>query len=109
MTDLATGDVVWVSPDLTIGREQRGRRPAIIVAGAGYLRVVDTLALIVPVTSVDRGWPNHVPVAGLPGTSWAMTEQLRATARERLHGRLGQVDEITLASIRSWIRDFLEL
>lgn len=109
MTDLATGDVVWVGPDPTIGREQRGRRPAVVVAGVGYLRVIDALALIVPITSVDRGWPNHVAVAGLPGPSWAMTEQLRATARERLHGRLGQVDEKTLDSIRSWLRDFLEL
>ena len=109
MPELAVGEVVWMSPDPTVGREQRGRRPAIVVAGEGYLRVIDTLALIVPITSVDRGWPNHIPVSGLTGPSWAMTEQLRATSRARLHGHLGQLDEATLEGIRSWLRDFLEL
>ena len=109
MAELAVGEIVWMSPDPTVGREQRGRRPAIVVAGEGYLRVIDTLALIVPITSVDRGWPNHIPVPGLPGPSWAMTEQLRVTSRARLHGHLGQLDEATLEGIRSWLRDFLEL
>lgn len=61
-----------------------------------------------PVAS-SRRRVTHIPVGGLPGPSWAMTEQLRATSREHPHGRLGQVDEMTLDSIRSWIRDFLEL
>jgi len=94
---------------IKVPREQGGRRPAIVVAGEGCLRVIDTLALIVPITSVDRGWPNHIPVPGLPGPSWAMTEQVRATSRARLHGHLGQIDEATLEGIRSWLRDFLEL
>ena len=51
---LRPGDVVWVAPEIAVGREQAGRRPAMVVAGAGYLETVDTLALVVPITSVDR-------------------------------------------------------
>ena len=70
-----------------------------------------TLAIVVPVTSVDRGWPNHIPVAGstLPQRSWAMTEQVRTISRTRITGRLGRVTSDTLAEIRLWIQDFLDL
>ncbi|UNK69912.1 type II toxin-antitoxin system PemK/MazF family toxin [Microbacterium sp. H1-D42] len=98
-----------MDPDPTVGREQAGRRPAVVVAGGGYLHVVDALAIIVPVTSVDRRWPNHVQIRGLGKPSWAMTEQLRAVSRDRLHGDLGRVNEATFLQIRNWLRDHLDL
>ncbi len=111
MSDLAPGDVVWVAPDPTVGREQAGRRPALIVAGSDYLATVDALAIVVPVTSVDRGWPNHVPItgAGLPSASWAMTEQVRTVSRGRIAGGAGKADPQTLGEVRQWISDFLDL
>ena len=109
--ELLPGAVVWVDLNPTVGREQSGRRPALVVAGYEYLEIVDTLALIVPITTVDRGWPNHVAVSGsdLPTESWAMTEQVRTIARARIRGDAGRVDASTLQTVRTWIRDFLEL
>jgi mRNA interferase MazF len=110
MPDLAPGDVVWVVPDTAVGREQSGRRPALVVAGADYLKLIDSLAVVVPLTSVDRGWPNHIPVSGavLPSASWAMTEQVRTISRDRIVGTAGRADAETLRAVRGWIRDFLE-
>ncbi len=108
-SELAPRDIVWMEPDPTVGREQGGRRPAVVVGGADYMRVIDTLALVVPITSVDRRWPNHIPISGLPRPSWAMTEQLRAVSRDRLHGGLGRIDAAELARIRTWLRDHLDL
>ena len=102
-----TGDVYWVRPDAAVGREQAGRRPFIVVASSTYLELVDTLALAVPISTVDRKWPNHVPVA-LPGlTGFAMTEQLRAASRDRFDGYLGRLDETTVADLREWLADYL--
>ncbi len=108
---LHPGDVVWVQPEIVIGREQAGRRPALVVASAGYLQTVDTLALVVPITSVDRGWPNHIEVVGarLEKRSWAMSEQVRTISRERVVGRAGRASDATLAAVRGWIADFLDL
>jgi mRNA interferase MazF len=105
------GDVVWARPELAVGREHAGRRPGMVVAGAGYLEIVDALAVVVPITTVDRGWPNHVEVVGaeLGRRSWAMSEQVRTISRERVVGRAGRVDPATLATVRGWIADFLEL
>jgi mRNA interferase MazF len=111
VTEVAPGDVLWVAPDPTVGREQAGRRPAVVISGNDYLTVVQTLAIVVPVTSVDRDWPNHVRLGdvGLRHPSWAMTEQVRTVSRARIVDRAGRVDTTTLDEIRGWIRDFLDL
>src|SRR6478609_5761402 len=57
------------------------------VASAGYLDAVTPLAIVLPITTTDRGWPNHVVVdgpSGLDRPSWIMTEQPRTLSRDRL-------------------------
>lgn len=106
------GSVCWAELDPTRGREQGGRRPVLVVASQAYLDVVTMLALVVPVTTVNRGWPNHVPLRGTTGLSqpsWAMTEQIRTVPRDRLVGVAGVVDEATLADVSVYLADFLGL
>lgn len=107
---VVTGQIYWARPDPSVGREQAGRRPVVVVSGAGYHQTMTTLVLVVPVTSVDRGWDNHVPLRGtseLDRRSFAMTEQIRVMSRDRLDGLIGAVDDQTLGEIRGWIRDLL--
>jgi mRNA interferase MazF len=108
--ELTPGEVFWAAPDATVGREQAGRRPVLIVAGELYLTTVTTLALVVPMTKTDRGWPNHVRVEGatdLPQPTFAMTEQIRAISRERLIRPAGHVTPACLDQVRMWLRDYL--
>jgi mRNA interferase MazF len=111
MPELVTGDVVWANLDPTSGREQGGRRPVVVVASALYLDVADTLAIVVPVTTRDRGWPNHIRLAGPTGLdqpSWALTEQPRTISRTRLDAAAaGNIDDACLDEIRLYLRDFL--
>lgn len=105
---LRPGDLVWCELDPTEGREQGGRRPVLVVASPDYLRVVDSLAIVVPVTRTDRGWVNHVPLTGEGGvTGFAMTEQVRSVSRSRLHGRLGRADLEVVTRCTGMIRAFL--
>jgi mRNA interferase MazF len=41
--------------------------------------------------------------------SWAMSEQVRSISRGRLVGHAGRANDVTLAAVRSWLADFLEL
>jgi mRNA interferase MazF len=111
ITRIQPGSVVWVSLDPTIGREQAGTRPAVVVASSGYLRAVQELAIVVPATTTDRGWPHHVALTGrslsLPRPTYAMTEQPRTISRRRITDSAGDVDEATLETIRRWLDDFL--
>jgi mRNA interferase MazF len=110
---LSPGAVAWVQLDPTRGREQAGTRPAVVLSSDGYLKAVPDLAIVVPVTTRDRGWPHHIQLSGpelsLPRASFAMTEQPRTISRHRISGSAGNVDEPTMAAIIRWIKDFLAL
>lgn len=113
MSDLRRGSVVWAELDLVRGREQAGRRPALVVASDLYLEQADTLAIVLPATTTDRGWPNHVLLRGphldLPRATYAMTEQPRTVTRDRFAGEIGVVDSATMRDVDRWLRDFLAL
>ncbi|MFT4286788.1 type II toxin-antitoxin system PemK/MazF family toxin [Nocardioides sp.] len=109
---LRRGMVVWAAPDPAAGREQSGRRPVLVVSSQLYLQAVSELVLTIPVTTRDRGWPNHVRLRGdlsLGQDCFAMTEQVRATSRSRLGKVVGAVDGATMSAIDGWLRDFLAL
>jgi mRNA interferase MazF len=109
--ELFPGDVVWVDLDPARGREQAGIRPGVVVSSAAYLRAVTALAIVIPVTTRERGWPNHVSVSGPSGLnapSWAMTEQPRSVSRERILRWTGSVDDDTFAAIRVYLGDALD-
>jgi mRNA interferase MazF len=112
-TDLRRGIVVWAELDPVRGREPARRRPALVIASDIYLEQADTLATIVPVTSTNRDWPNHVLLRGpglaLDQPSFAMTEQPRTVTRDRLFDLAGTVDGATMKEVDGWLRDFLAL
>lgn len=105
------GTVVWVDLDPTVGREQAGRRPAVVVAATGYLSAVTELAIVVPATTRRRDWPQHVELTGsavqLAQPTFAMTEQPRTISRLRVSGSAGRVEARCLEEIRRWLADFL--
>lgn len=111
--ELQRGMVVWAELDPVRGREQAGRRPALVIASDLYLEQADTLAIVVPATTKDRGWPNHVLLRGpdlrFAEPTFAMTEQPRTITRERLLDVMGTVGAATMREVDGWLRDFLGL
>src|SRR5699024_12473073 len=94
-----------------VSMDETGRRLVVVVSGRVHLLAATTLCTVVPVTSVDRGWPNHgfLHAAGLDHPSRAMTEQIRTISRGRLRHRAGAVSPAILVEIRMWMKDFLQL
>ncbi len=106
------GEIFWIDFGVGRGREQSGIRPGVIVSSPAFAEAVDSLVHVVPATTRDRGWLNHVLLAGNTGLgtpSWAMTEQLRSVSRERVLRWVGAVDEETFDTIRMYLRDALDL
>ena len=96
-----------------IGREQGGRRPALVVSGDALNRGPSQLVTVLPLTTRDRGIPAHIPLApsatGLDRRSFALTDQHRVVSQDRLERRLGAADARTMAAVESWLRIFLDL
>lgn len=113
MSEVRRGSVLWAELDPVRGREQAGRRPVLVVASDLYLEQADTLAIVLPATTQDRGWPNHVRLRGaaldLPEATFALTEQPRTVTRDRFVGGAGIVDGATMREVDRWLRDVLAL
>ena len=104
------GSVIWVEFDPVSGREQGGRRPAVVVSSADHLTAATALVTVVLATTKDRDWPNHVLLMGsigLPVPILAMTEQVRTIARERVVGEVGNVEAECFATICQWVHRWL--
>jgi mRNA interferase MazF len=89
------GDVYWVDPEPTRGREQAKARPFVIVSVDQLNQASLGLSLAVPLTRTDFGSALHLAVpaseGGLKEDGFAMPEQLRAISHERLSRRLGSL------------------
>ncbi len=57
------GDLVWLTFDPQTGREQAGRRPALVLSPKLYNQK-SGLALVCPVTSRIKGYPFEVALPG---------------------------------------------
>lgn len=72
------GDVVWISLIPQAGREQAGRRPALVVSPATY-NARAGLAILCPITTRAKGYPFEVPIPeGLPVSGVILSDQIRS-------------------------------
>ena len=53
------GDLIWLTFDPQAGREQAGRRPALVLSPAAYNEKT-SLALVCPISSRVKGYPFEV-------------------------------------------------
>lgn len=96
---------VWLAElDPTVGHEQAGRRPVVVVSVDQLNQAQPPgLAIVVPLTSTDRGQRLHVPIeppeGGLERRSFALVEMIRSVSHRRLIERRGTVRPATLQEI----------
>jgi mRNA interferase MazF len=108
------GTIILISLDTTVGHEQRGARPCVVVTD--------------PAVTEDQRFPMLaiVPLTGTPGEgalyprlrpgesgvikpSWALIDQLRAVDKRRVNRVFGEISPGELAAIDDGLRLFLGL
>lgn len=107
------GDIWLVDFGQPVGREQAGRRPAVVVSADALNDGPSGVVLVVPVTSARRGLPSHVEIdagdSGLDDVSYAKCEDLKSVSDRRLIGRLGVADVEAVFEMERAIRFLLDL
>lgn len=97
------GDVWLVNLDPTLGHEQAGRRPAVIVSEDGFNHGAGQMVVIVPMTRTARGVPLHVPVdppeGGVRARSYVMCDNIRSISTIRLVDYWGSLMPVTMTRI----------
>lgn len=103
------GDLISITLDPRSGREQMGRRPALVISNDAFNRRVG-LAMVCPLTNTARGVPFHLPIPAETGlTGFVMVEQLKSLDyRQRGAKRIGRVAEGFLEDVLDVVRACLE-
>ena len=71
-------DIVWIDFDPQSGREQAGRRPALIISSTLYNRRV-RLALVCPITTKVKGYTFEVTIPeGLAVSAVVLADQAKS-------------------------------
>lgn len=107
------GDVWFVELDPIRGREQAGRRPALIVSVNQFNYGPADLVVVIPITTRDKKIPFHVkinpPEGGLREISFIKCEDIRSLSKERLIKFSGRISDNIFLLIEDRLRILLNL
>lgn len=108
------GDIYYVEIPLSMGHEQAGLRPAIIVQASGIEKL--PTVLIVPLTSKLKAAdfpftfliePDHIN--NLDVTSVALVFQLRAIDKKRLKNKIGKIGWEKVEILKKILKDIMKI
>ncbi len=111
---LERGAILQVDLDPTLGHEQRGLRPAVLISDPAVIAHQRfPLLCVIPITSTEGMgalYPKLAPGAsGLRKTSFAMVDQLRSVDKQRVRRVYGRLSHEELAAIDEGLRLYLAL
>ena len=104
------GDLIWLDFTPQAGREQAGRRPAVVLSPRTYNEKT-SLAVVCPITSHAKGYPFEVSVpAGQRIGGVILSDHLKNLDwRQRQAQKAGKIPRAILEQVRSRIATLLEL
>ena len=99
------GDLVWLGFSSQAGREQAGRRPALVLSPRAYHQKT-SYALVCPITSRIKGYPFEVVLPqGLAVQGAVLADQIKSIDR---HARqievVGRVPETVVLAVQQRVR-----
>jgi mRNA interferase MazF len=109
------GELYWVDWNPSRGSEQAGRRPAVIVqTDAGNTNPNYPNTIIAALSTASPRVPTHVgiepsPDNGLRETSIVKCEQIVTVSKNRLDGRIGQLNQDDLQRVDDALKLALSL
>ena len=113
MTQIKRGEIWFAKLDPTIGREQAGIRPVLIVSSDYFNQGFADIVYAIPITSKSKNIRAHVsimpPEGGLTAPSFIMCEAMRSISKQRLIKHLGNVSLATMMDVEDNLKVLLEL
>jgi mRNA interferase MazF len=106
-----TGDLIWTEFDPSRGREQAGRRPALVVSSAGFTENTG-FAVVCPITSRVRPFPTSVVLPpDLPLAGEILTSHIRSidTLARPIRYAGAAVPRTTAALVRAKLDAFIAI
>ncbi len=109
MVEPRRGEIWWVRLDPTLGFEIAKTRPCVVVSGNVFNKLRRTVVVIPLSTSPQPSPPLLVRVRCEGREVVAVTDQVRAIAKQRLDRRSGELSPEDLEAVEQGVREVLEL
>jgi mRNA interferase MazF len=107
------GEVWLVDFGDPIGREQAGRRPAVVISSDLLNDSRAGVVVVIPITTAHRDLPSHVEIergsSGLDEVSYAKCDDVKSISDHRLVGRLGVAGDEAVFQMARALRFLLDL
>lgn len=107
------GEIWLIDFGEPVGREQAGRRPALVVSADPLNDGPAGVVIVVPLTTTPRGLPSHIEIdphdSGIDSVSYAKCEDVKSLSELRLVARLGTAPPDVLFAIDRALRYLLNL
>lgn len=94
MARVLRGDVVWADLDPTLGHEQGGRRPVVVISQDVFnVRSGTVIAMAITSQPQAAGFPltHELTGAKLPKRSWVKIGQVRTLSTQRIGAKIGRL------------------
>jgi mRNA interferase MazF len=95
MARILRGDVVWADLNPTVGHEQAGHRPVVVISHDVFNERSGTVIAMAITSQPQRaGFPltHELKSGGLPKKSWVKISQVRTLSVKRLDDKIGRVE-----------------
>lgn len=102
MARILRGDIIWASLDPTLGHEQSGSRPVLILSENIFNdRSGTVIAVVLTSQQPSASFPLTFELldSSLPKKSWVKISQIRTLSTERLGKKIGTASDAELEAI----------
>lgn len=107
------GEIWLIDFNPTIGREQSGIRPALILSVNEFNNSMATKVVALPLTSKNKGIPLDIellpPDGGVKKVSYIKCEDLRSLSKNRLLEQWGIISESKMEEVENKVKLLLGL
>ena len=111
MAGILRGDILYADLVPTLGHEQSGHRPVLVISHDVLNRNSGTVIVLALTSKEPRaGFPLSHPLPediGLPKTSWVKMNQIRTISAKRLGKKLGHLESDHLILIISGLSELI--
>jgi len=103
------GDIIKINLNPTLGHEQSGYRPAVVVS-CNTFNDVCSMTILCPITNTDNQFPLHIPLENYSTTGFILCEQIKAVDIEARHYKvLERLRDGDLNKLISYIKSIFDI
>jgi len=110
MAKILRGEIRWADLNPTIGHEQSGERPVVILSQDIFNERSGTVIAMALTSQEPRaGFPltHEILTSKLPKQSWVKISQIRTLSTERIGKKIGSVDPDELAHVIEGLNEII--